>query len=83
MPSTVYVGICVTAHNNADLCGGSMDNVTVSTEGSLAFSNAGYTDRRDKHRRHPSPSAAPGAPLIAVRRYYATVPGGLAVAGTN
>jgi len=82
MPSTVYVGICVTAHNNADLCGGSMDNVTVSTEGSLAFSNAGYTVGETSTGATITVSRTGGS-LDAVGVTYATVPGGLAVAGTN
>ena len=52
MPATVYVGICVTAHNNAAICNGVMDNVSVSTEGSVAFSDAGLFGFGDEHRGH-------------------------------
>ncbi len=82
MAPNVYVGLCTTAHNNADLCTGVMNNVTLSTEGSLAFSNALYTVAEQ------GPSATitvsrTGGSLDAVGISYSTVPGGSAGAGTS
>jgi len=82
MPASIYVGVCVTAHNNADLCSASMDNVTVSTEGSLAFSNAQYTVNQSSASATITVSRTGGS-LDAVGISYSTVSGGLAVAGTN
>jgi len=82
MPATAYVGICVTAHNNADLCAGAMQNVSVSTEGSVAFSNAGYSVSETSTGAVITVSRTGGS-LDAVSVSYSTVPGGLAVAGTN
>jgi len=82
MAPAVYVGLCTTAHNNADLCTGTVDNVTVSTEGSLAFSNAEYTVSETGTNATITVSRTGGS-LDAVSVSYATVAGGQAVAGTN
>ncbi|MGA3170150.1 MAG: LamG-like jellyroll fold domain-containing protein [Chthoniobacteraceae bacterium] len=82
MVPNVYVGLCACAHNNADLGTSTMDNITVSTEGSLAFSNALYTVSEQ------GPSATitvsrTGGSLDAVGVTYSTVPGGSAASGTS
>jgi regulation of enolase protein 1 (concanavalin A-like superfamily) len=82
MAPDVYVGLCVTSCTNNQLCSATMDNVTLSTEGSLQFSNASYSVSET------SPSATitvsrTGGSLDAVGVAYSTVPGGLAVAGSN
>jgi hypothetical protein len=82
MAPNVYVGLCTTAHNNADLCEGTLDNVSVSTEGSLAFSNALYTVGEAGPAATITVSRTGGS-LDAVSISYATVAGGSAIAGTS
>jgi len=82
MAPNVYVGLCTTAHNNSDLCTGVLDNVSVSTEGSLAFSNALYTVGEAGPTATVTVSRTGGS-LDAVSVSYATVAGGSAVAGTS
>lgn len=82
MGTNVYVGLCTTAHNNSKLCTSTLDNVSVSEEGSLAFSNALYTVSEQGVSATITVSRTGGS-LDAVGVSYATVTGGLAAPGTN
>jgi hypothetical protein len=82
MASNVYVGLCTTAHNNGSLCTGVLNNVSVSTEGSIAFSNALYTVSEAGPTATITVSRTGGS-LDAVSITYSTVAGGSAVAGRS
>jgi len=82
MASTVYVGLCVTAHDNTKICTGTLDNVSVNTTGMLAFTSPTYSVSEQGGSTTITVSRT-GGTMGAVGVSYATVAGGSAVAGTN
>ncbi len=82
MGTNVYIGLCDTSHSDPTICTGTIDNVSVNTEGNLAFSNALYTVSEQGGTATVTVSRT-GGTMDAVSVKYGTGTGGSAVAGTN